>query len=176
MADPFIAEIRIFPFSFAPRGWAFCNGEIMPILQNPALFSLLGATYGGNGQTSFALPDMQGNAPMQPGEGPGLSPHSLGETGRVGDRRPASRARFRRTLTPSRADPGPRGGARSRRQQLRPGVERKHLSDEFDSRISLRWRHRRCRPPAAGQPHNNMMPYLTLNFCIALQGVYPPRA
>src|ERR1700716_79862 len=79
--DPFVAEIRIFPFNFAPKGWAFCNGQLMPISQNTALFSLLGVTYGGNGQSTFALPDMQGNAPMHPAQGPGLSLHDLGETG-----------------------------------------------------------------------------------------------
>src|SRR6202165_487307 len=79
--DPFVAEIRIFPFNFAPRGWAFCDGQIMPISQNTALFSLLGTTYGGNGASNFALPDMQGNAPMHPDQGSGLSPHDLGETG-----------------------------------------------------------------------------------------------
>src|ERR687886_1776416 len=79
--DPFIAEIRIFPFSFAPKGWAFCDGQILPLSQNTALFSLLGTTYGGNGKSNFALPDMQGNAPMHPGQGPGLSLHDLGETG-----------------------------------------------------------------------------------------------
>jgi len=67
MADPFVAEIRIFPFNFAPRGWAFCNGQLLPLSQNTALFSLLGTTYGGNGQSNFALPDMQGRAPMHPG-------------------------------------------------------------------------------------------------------------
>src|SRR3954468_10228094 len=79
--DPFVAEIRIFPFSFAPRGWAFCDGQILPLSQNTALFSLLGTTYGGNGQSNFALPNMQGNAPMHPGQGPGLSLHDLGEIG-----------------------------------------------------------------------------------------------
>src|SRR6201999_1143702 len=77
--DPFVAEIRIFPFNFAPKGWAFCNGEILPLSQNTALCSLLGTTYGGDGKSNFALPDMQGNAPMHPGQGPGLSLHDLGE-------------------------------------------------------------------------------------------------
>src|SRR5437588_6025279 len=81
MADPFVAEIRIFPFSFAPKGWAFCDGQLLPLSQNTALFSLLGTTYGGDGKSNFALPDMQGNAPMHPGQGPGLSLHDLGETG-----------------------------------------------------------------------------------------------
>src|ERR1700755_2027241 len=79
--DPFVAEIRIFPFNFAPKGWAWCNGQILPLSQNTALFSLLGTTYGGDGKSTFALPDMQGNAAMHPGQGPGLSLHDLGEIG-----------------------------------------------------------------------------------------------
>src|SRR5512140_3290215 len=81
MADPFVAEIRIFPFNFSPKGWAFCDGQILPLSQNTALFSLLGTTYGGDGKSNFALPNMQGNAPMHPGQGPGLYLHDLGETG-----------------------------------------------------------------------------------------------
>src|SRR5438132_8790040 len=79
--DPFVAEIRIFPFNFAPKGWAFCDGQILPISQNTALFSLLGTNYGGDGKSNFALPDLQGSAPLHPGQGPGLSLHDLGETG-----------------------------------------------------------------------------------------------
>ena len=79
--DPFVAEIRIFGFNFAPKGWAFCDGQILPLSQNTALFSLLGTTYGGDGKSNFALPNMQGSAPMHPGQGPGLSLHDLGETG-----------------------------------------------------------------------------------------------
>jgi microcystin-dependent protein len=79
MSDQFVAEIRIFGFNFAPTGWALCNGQILPISQNTALFSLLGTTYGGNGQSTFALPNMQDSAPMHPGQGPGLSLHDLGE-------------------------------------------------------------------------------------------------
>jgi len=81
MADPFVAEIRIFPFNFAPVGWALCNGQLLPISQNTALFSLLGTVYGGDGKSTFALPDLQGSAPMQQGQGPGLSPRFLGEQG-----------------------------------------------------------------------------------------------
>ena len=81
MSDQFVAEIRIFGFNFAPTGWALCNGQILPISQNTALFSLLGTTYGGNGQSTFALPDLQDSAPMHPGQGPGLSLHDLGEQG-----------------------------------------------------------------------------------------------
>src|SRR5688572_7638090 len=81
MADPFVAEVRIFPFNFAPKGWAFCNGQLLPISQNTALFSLLGTTYGGDGKSTFALPDLAGSSPMQPGQGPGLSLRDLGEIG-----------------------------------------------------------------------------------------------
>src|SRR5215213_4780942 len=81
MADPFVAEIRIFPFNFAPKGWAWCDGQLLPLSQNTALFSLLGTTYGGNGKSNFALPDLRGRTPMHPGQGPGLSLHDLGETG-----------------------------------------------------------------------------------------------
>ena len=81
MADPFVAEISIFPFNFAPKGWAWCDGQLLPLSQNTALFSLLGTTYGGDGKSNFALPDLQGRAPMHPGQGPGLSLHDLGETG-----------------------------------------------------------------------------------------------
>ena len=81
MADPFVAEIRIFPFNFPPKGWAWCDGQLLPLSQNTALFSLLGTTYGGNGKSNFALPDLQGRAPMHPGQGPGLSLHDLGESG-----------------------------------------------------------------------------------------------
>src|SRR5499433_1500107 len=81
MADPFVAEIRIFPINFAPKGWALCDGQLLPISQNTALFSLLGTTYGGDGKSNFALPNLQGSAAMHPGQGPGLSLHDLGETG-----------------------------------------------------------------------------------------------
>src|SRR5262245_40740557 len=81
MSEPFIAEIRVFGFNFAPRGWAFCNGQILPISQNTALFSLIGTLYGGNGTTNFGLPNLQGTAPMHPGQGPGLDLYSLGEQG-----------------------------------------------------------------------------------------------
>src|SRR5512134_2958382 len=81
MADPFVAEIRIFPFNFAPKGWAFCNGQLLPISQNTALFSLLGTTYGGVGKSNFALPSLQACIPMQHGQGPGLTLRDLGESG-----------------------------------------------------------------------------------------------
>ena len=173
MADPFVAEIRIFPFNFAPKGWAFCDGQILPLSQNTALFSLLGTTYGGDGKSNFALPNMQGNAPMHPGQGPGLSLHDLGETGGSRDRHACSSRDSRRT--PTRCVPI---ASTSRTRTCPP---RRHLSPcPRAGRCTRRPRTRRwpircSRPPGGDQPHNNMQPYLTLNFCIALQGVYPPR-
>jgi microcystin-dependent protein len=176
MADPFVAEIRIFPFNFAPRGWAFCNGQLLPISQNTALFSLVGTYYGGDGKSNFALPNLQGSAPMHPGQGPGLSLHDLGETGGVEivtllqsempahahslvasneigeDRKPGNEAVARST-----------GGPLYGPLPVAPAT----LTAMAQEAV----------PIAGGSlPHNNMMPYLALNFCIALQGVFPPRA
>jgi microcystin-dependent protein len=174
MADPFVAEIRIFPFNFAPRGWAFCNGQILPISQNTALFSLLGTTYGGNGQSTFALPDMQGNAPMHPGQGPGLSLHDLGETSGsetvtlLTSEMPAHSHGLLGLGAPGNRT-NPIGNTFARLPSgmaYIPGSPAPPLTNLSDQTL----------PPAGGNlPHNNMMPYLTLNFNIALQGVFPPR-
>ncbi len=169
--DPFVAEIRIFPFNFAPKGWAFCDGQILPLSQNTALFSLLGTTYGGDGKSNFALPNMQGNAPMHPGQGPGLSLHDLGETGgsetvtllesEIPSHSHASRASAQDATTRIVAGQLPATGS---------GVQ---LYGPQPPTVALS---SNALTPAGGdQPHNNMQPYLTLNFCIALQGVYPPR-
>ncbi|SDE06854.1 phage tail protein [Aquimonas voraii] len=173
MADPFVAEIRIFPFNFAPRGWAFCDGQILPISQNTALFSLLGTTYGGNGQSNFALPDLQGSAPMHPGQGPGLSLHDLGETGGsetvslLESEIPSHSHALRvyndvgedRLVNPTAALARSTGG----QLYAAPGP----LVDMASESLV---------PAGGDQPHNNMQPYLTLSFCIALQGVFPPRS
>src|ERR1700760_1211053 len=125
--DPFVAEIRILPTNFAPKGWAFCDGQILPLSQNTALFSLLGTTYGGDGKSNFALPNMQGNAPMHPGQGPGLSLHDLGETGGLDDRHTAGIGNTiasafddgcQFTLRSGRAYVGPRDGAFDQRRGL----------------------------------------------------------
>lgn len=171
MADPFVAEIRIFPFNFPPKGWAFCDGQILPLSQNTALFSLLGTTYGGDGKSNFALPNMQGNAPMHPGQGPGLSLHDLGETGG------SDTVSLLESEIPSHSH------AMSVSSQI--GLENSPSGQLFaagdginlyTTAGSLKSMSDQMIAPAGGdQPHNNMMPYLTLNFCIALQGVYPPR-
>ena len=169
--DPFVAEIRIFPFNFAPKGWAFCDGQLMPISQNTALFSLLGTTYGGDGKSTFALPNMQGNAPMHPGQGPGLSLHDLGETGGsetvslLESEIPSHSHR----LLASAADgisTSPVANLWAQGTGVSVWGTTAPNTSFADSAIA---------PAGGDQPHNNMQPYLTLNFCIALQGVYPPR-
>ena len=175
MADPFVAEIRIFAFNFPPKGWAFCDGQLLPISQNTALFSLLGTTYGGDGKSTFALPDMQGNAPMHPGQGPGLSLHDLGEIG-GSETVTCFKARCRRTRHPERRRPGElRRRTDPDRRTPWPARRRKSLLFTRLPNLVHDGSASALAPAGGDQPHNNMMPYLTLNFCIALQGVFPPR-
>src|SRR3989454_10113580 len=170
--DPFVAEIRIFPFNFAPKGWAWCDGQLMPLSQNTALFSLLGTTYGGDGKSNFALPDLQGRAPMHPGQGPGLSLHDLGETSGsetvtlLESEIPAHSHNVMANTAPADNNaPAPNFVlAQSTGTNAYTSLAPNGLMS-FNSLV----------PAGGGQPHNNMQPYLTLNFCIALQGVFPPR-
>jgi microcystin-dependent protein len=174
MADPFVAEIRIFPFNFAPRGWAWCDGQLLPLSQNTALFSLLGTTYGGDGKSNFALPNLQGRAPMQPGQGPGLSLHDLGETGGsetvtlLESEVPShSHAVAASTVAATTSTPAGTFPSRPRRN----GAQ--FQTNTSQSLVPLA---PEALAPAGGdQPHNNMQPYLTFYFCIAMQGVFPPR-
>ena len=174
MADPFVAEIRIFPFNFAPKGWAWCDGQLLPLSQNTALFSLLGTTYGGNGKSNFALPDFQGRAPMHPGQGPGLSLHDLGETGG------SETVSLLESEIPSHshglfaqgapADTNvPAGNSIARVIGATP-----YLAPAGAPVVAMA---PEALAPAGGdQPHNNLQPYLTFYFSIALQGVFPPRS
>jgi microcystin-dependent protein len=174
MADPFVAEIRIFPFNFAPKGWAWCNGQLLPISQNTALFALLGTVYGGNGKSNFALPDLQGRAPMHPGQGPGLSLHDLGEMSGT------------ETVTLTVAEiPAHTHTARASNQtadvqEPTPAVSVAKASGALPflppAGAPLTGMAFQTLAVAGGdQPHNNMQPYLTCYFNIALQGVFPPR-
>ena len=173
--DPFVAEIRIFPFQFPPKGWAWCNGQLMAISQNTALFSLLGTIYGGNGKTTFALPDMQGRAPMHPGQGHGLSLHDLGESSGtptvtlLPSEMPSHPHTMMAVNLPSdQAAPTPaRGMARSVNADAY--VAGSTNPAEVQMNVNM------LTGAGGNLPHNNMMPYLTCNFNIALQGVYPPR-
>ena len=175
MADPFVAEIRIFPFNFAPKGWAWCDGQLLPLSQNTALFSLLGTTYGGDGKSTFALPDLQGRAPMHPGQGPGLSLHDLGETGgsetvSLLESEMPAHAHFMRAHNGDQADA----------QNPSPNTALAQSANGFAWQANTTQNLTQLAPealaPAGGdQPHNNMQPYLTFYFCIALQGVFPPR-
>lgn len=172
MADPFVAEIRIFPFNFAPKGWAWCDGQLMPLSQNTALFSLLGTTYGGNGKSNFALPDLQGRAPMHPGQGPGLSLHDLGETGG--------------SETVSLLESEIPAHGHSVMASNQPAEDRAPANEILGRSVGaslyqtttsvIQAMSGQALAPAGGdQSHNNMQPYLTFYFCIALQGVFPPR-
>ncbi|GAA3830723.1 phage tail protein [Nocardioides panacisoli] len=172
MADPFLAEIRIFAFNFAPRGWAWCDGQLLPLSQNTALFSLLGTTYGGNGQSNFALPDLQGAAPMHPGQGNGLSNHSLGETGGVENvtlltsEMPVHSHSMSADII-DLADTSTPGPAAVYAQSA-SGTLYQSSADTQLAATALA-------PAGGSQPHNNMQPYLTCNFNIALEGIYPAR-
>ena len=175
MADPFVAEIRIYPFNFPPKGWAFCDGQLLPISQNTALFSLLGTIYGGDGRSTFALPDMQGNAPMFWGQGPGLSLHDLGETSGsaavslLESEIPSHpHSMMAANLPPDQAAPTP---ARAMARSVNADA---YVAGSPQPALVL-MNQQMLAPTGGDQPHNNMMPYLTLNYCIALQGVYPPR-
>lgn len=174
MADPFVAEIRIFPFNFAPTGWAWCDGQLLPLSQNTALFSLLGTTYGGDGESNFALPDLQGSAPMHPGQGPGLALHDLGETG--GSETvlllEAEIPNHSHTLQASSdvADNNVPTGAMVAKPLGRGNSLFVTTTTPLVPMNSVA-----LSPAGSNQPHNNMMPYLAFYFCIALQGVFPPR-
>jgi|SRR5580658_7108419 microcystin-dependent protein len=174
MSNPFVAEIRIFPFNFAPTGWAFCAGQLLPISQNTALFSLLGTTYGGDGKSNFALPNMQGNVPMFYGQGPGLSLYDIGETGGsqnvtlLQTEMPAHpHALKAEPIAGNVNTPSPQVAlARSDNATAYQTVTNTNVIQMAVNTVA---------PNGGNQPHNNLMPYLTLNFCIALQGVFPPR-
>jgi microcystin-dependent protein len=172
MADPFVAEIRIFPFTFAPRGRAFCNGQILPISQNTALFSLLGTFYGGNGQSTFALPNLQGSAPVAQGQGNGLSLYDLGQQGgsEFVTLLESEMPLHIHTMSGRNAisdSPIPTNNTLALYANA-------YQTNTTQNLVQMAFQ---SLPPAGGSlPHNNMMPYLTLNFNIAMQGVFPPRS
>lgn len=175
MSDQFLAEIRIFAGNFAPTGWAFCDGQLLPISQNTALFSLLGTTFGGDGKSTFGLPDLQGRAPLQAGQGPGLSLRDLGETGGVQtvtllQTEMAAHSHAANAHGGSNGDhPSPTGNLWSRAHYGRQGAPMYSATGSDPLSIEA------VSVVGGSQPHNNLMPYLTLNFIIALQGIFPSR-
>jgi microcystin-dependent protein len=173
MTDQFTGEIRIFPLNFAPLGWAFCDGQLMPITQNTALFSLLGTMHGGDGKSTFALPNLQSSAPMHQGQGSGLSIRTVGEQGGaetvtlLQSEMPLHTHQMRATSSPADvSSPTPTTAlARS------TGKPVWHVPDGASQPLAVN----AVAPAGADLPHNNLMPYLVFNFCIALQGIYPQR-
>jgi len=171
-SEPFIGQIQYFPYSFAPRSWAFCNGQILPIAENAALFSLVGITFGGDGRSTFGLPDMRGRAPIHPGNGPGLSFRSWGQKG----------GQETVTLTTAQLP--------AHTHQLKATNNRGDQTDPTGSVLARDGRDETYRDEApntdmhpnsiqaagGGQAHENMPPFLTVNCNIALQGIYPERS
>ncbi|UJF33810.1 phage tail protein [Paenibacillus hexagrammi] len=170
--DPYLGEIRIFAGNYAPSGWALCDGSLLPVSQNPALFSIIGAIYGGNGTTTFALPDFRGAAPVHQGTGPGLTPRTVGELGGSATvtldetQIPNHTHAINAELTPTGASPTQAVWASSA-----AGRGQAIYSMNIDTPLS---------PLALGvtgasQPHNNMQPFVAMNFIICLEGNYPPK-
>lgn len=171
---PFVGEICLFPFNFAPKGWAFCDGQILPISSNTALFSLLGTTYGGDGKSTFALPNLQGMVPIHAGQGPGLSLYDLGQIGG------SENVTLLQSEIPAHSHSlqyGTSGGSQeSPVGQIWKDTGGRRGGLAYTSPANLVPMGVDAIMPVGGsQPHNNMQPYLTLKFCIALQGVFPPR-
>ncbi|MBK7427712.1 MAG: phage tail protein [Saprospiraceae bacterium] len=165
MAEPYLSEIRIMSFNFPPKGWAMCNGQLLPINQNQALFSLLGTTYGGNGQTNFALPNLRGRAPIHMGNG-----HNLGEAAgststTINIQQLPQHSHFvnASSSVQNSIAPGNNFFAATTPSEVYSGTSSGTLLPQSVTNIG------------GSQPHNNMQPYLILNFCIALQGIFPSQ-
>jgi microcystin-dependent protein len=162
VAEPFLSEIRTFSFNFAPKGWALCNGQILPINQNQALFSLLGTTYGGDGQTTFALPNLMGRVPIHTGNGHTLGERGGGETHTLTVSEMAPHFHYTAGTNNTADSNSPAG-----KTWADPGLSNFHTSANIGMNSGA------IAPAGGSQPHLNMQPFLTLNYCIALQGIFP---
>ena len=172
--DPFVAEIRIVPFNFAPKGWAFCDGQLMPISQNTALFSLLGTVYGGDGKSTFALPNPQGSSAMHPGQGPGLSLRDLGEMGGAESvTLLVSEMPVHTHSLMAQTNPATTTLPAADTSLARSGGGSFYKASPFGATVAMA--PQALLPTGGSLPHNNLQPYLVLNHIIALQGVFPQR-
>lgn len=172
MLEPFIGLIAMFGFNFAPRGWAFCAGQLLPIAQNTALFSLLGTTYGGNGTTNFALPNLQSRVPIGMGTGPGLSNYQIGQTGGEENHTLLStempqHSHFMTGSSEAPAQNSPAGGSL--------GTTARGVNSYTTGGNSLSPMASATSLAGGSQGHNNIQPYLAINYSIALQGIFPSR-
>lgn len=175
--DPLIGEIRMFCGNFAPKGWAFCDGQLLSIAQNTALFSILGTTFGGNGQSTFGLPDLRGRVPMHPGQGPGLTPRVLGEVGGtenvtlLANQMPAHTHALNASNTQAGSD-SPANGllAQSYDQNANNSVST-YAGGAPNATLNAA----SIAPAGGSLPHDNMQPYQCVSFIIALEGVFPSR-
>ena len=165
MSEPFLGQLLLVPYNFAPQGWAFCQGQILPISQNTALFSLLGTMYGGNGQTTFALPDLRGRVALSTGTGPGLSNYDLGQVGGT--------ETVSLTQNQIAAHQHTIGGTNSAATGARPGGNVNAQGGSYSATSDAAMQPTGI--SGGSQPHTNVQPFLGLNYCIALEGIYPSR-
>jgi microcystin-dependent protein len=181
MSDQFLGEIRIFSLSFAPAQWAFCNGQLLAVSQFQALFSLLGTNYGGNGTSNFALPNLQGRVPVDVGNGPGLSPYNIGQTGGtptvtlLDSENPSHNHLINASSSNAATTADPSGNLYAKGHYIADPTHKGAVDLYTTTTPAVTLKPTALGVVGGGQPHNNMMPYLTLNFCIALQGIFPPR-
>ena len=175
MADPFVGEIRMAGFNYAPKNWAFCSGQIIPIAQNTALFSLLGVNYGGDGRTTFGLPDLRGRTPIQWGQGPGLSDVAIGQTGGIdavplqsNQIPPHTHSLSATTASATQASPTNGIWAVSGSRRTAINLYKSTTDNTAMSAQALG-------PSGTQVPHNNVSPYQAVSFIISLQGIFPPR-
>ena len=175
MADVFVAQLLLVPYNFPPKGFAFCNGQILPISQNTALFSLLGTTYGGDGRTNFALPNLQGAVPVSQGQGPGLANYILGQSGGASTvtLQASELAAHQHSIQDSAAPFPPLGGNPAGNS---PGQPPAATNVYVSGNPNVQMNANVLAPAGGSQPHNNVMPTTVLNWIIALQGIFPPRS
>jgi microcystin-dependent protein len=181
MSDPFLAEIRIFPFNFAPKGWQFCNGQLLPISQFTALFSLLGTNFGGDGRSTFQLPNLQGCCVIDAGQGTGLTQYAVGETGGsasvalTAQELPIHPHDFMVKASSDATTASAGGNVYEKPNFNAQGSTGPIFAYTQTAPGTTRLNANAITASGSSAPHNNMMPYLTLNFCISTQGMFPPR-